>query len=134
MKKHLIAFLLLSVSLLLMVIVYGWCKSLFTQTGTSLDQGYTTAQIIQGIMAESLRAILTIWLYAYHRSDKSSIKQATLFGLVCSFLIGSFWIILGAQLVHADFRLAFIVDDSLILLLQGIATGLVLWIVYKEKE
>ena len=129
MKKFIIATLALAIVFLGVVVIYGILKGMIV--GNTNGAAYSNHQIIIAICAESLRAICTVWLYIHHKADKSSLLKAIVFGLVCALLIGAMWIILGAAFLHPTDTISFIIDDSIILLLQGVVSGVVLWRVYK---
>ena len=100
----------------------------------SADLDYSTSQLVLGGLGESIRAVLTTWLYRYHQTNKSRLANALLFGLICSALIGSIWLLVGVELIDAHYKLSFIIDDGIILLLQGLISGVVLWLVYRKEE
>jgi len=93
--------------------------------------GYAKQQIVAGIVSETIRAVLTCYLYAATAGRGSSRGHAIRQGLLYSALIASLYIVLGAFYFNVKNPLMFIIQDSLILIVQGIATGLVLYPVYR---
>ena len=126
--------ILITLGLLLVVVLYAMVKNEFVDGNSQISGGYTVEQIILGVLAESIRGILTTWLYTHHKTNKPSIYHAIKFGVICSALIGSLWLILGSQLIGAEERLTFIIDDGIILLFQGIVSGLVLGWAYNPVK
>ena len=124
----------MAIAFLLTVILYGHVKGWFVNNGPADSGGYTSPQIISAVLAETLRAIATTWLYLHHGKDKSRLANALLFGLVCSLLVGSLWIFLGAGFFNPENKISFVVNDSIILILQGMLSGLVLWLVFKPDQ
>ncbi len=131
-KRFLLASTLLAIAFLLCVVIYqsvtGWFKGSLESPGG----GLTNYQLLLAVAAESLRAVLTTWLYMHHRSGRSTLNQALLFGFICSLLIGSIWILLAIAYLPLTNPVAFAIDDSIILVMQGVASGYLLWRVSRD--
>ena len=134
MKKLIKSSILMAAGFLVIVIVYAELKNIFLEPIIQSDFEYSTRQLILGGLGESIRAFLTSWLYKYHKTNKSLITNAIQFGMICSALIGSIWLFVGIELVDSENELGFIIDDGIILLLQGFISGIVLWLIYKREE
>ena len=134
MKKLITSTILMAIGFLVMVVVYGKVKSIIFSTPGPANIEYSTNQMIYGGLGESIRALLTSWLYTRHRTNKSRWTNALKFGMVCAALIGSIWLFVGMELVDPDYKLSFILDDGLILFFQGLISGFVLWLIYKDEK
>lgn len=128
--------LLLSVSLIISVPLVDVLLSLFNgkRDNPANPLAYTTRQVVAGIVSEVVRAIITCYLYSTTAGKGSSIKHAICYGLLYSALIASLYIILGGFYFNVENPVRFIIQDSLILIIQGAGTGLVLYPVYKERH
>ncbi len=133
MKKQIIAATLLTVVFLGVVVIYDAMKEVVLGKEIKNSEGYSLNQILFGVLAEFIRAIATTWLYLKHSSDKQKLVYAIRFGIVCSVLIGSIWLLLGVEFFHHNDKLAFVLNDGALLLLQGLFSGIVLWLVFKKK-
>lgn len=125
MNRNIIAILLTSIALLACVPLAGTIIRLFTGSESPISLEFS--QIANGILAETSRAILTVWMYRYHKSNKANVRQAMVFASACSALIATLWLPLGAGLIESERRVAFLITDGLVLALQGPASGAALW-------
>lgn len=137
-KKHLFitGSLLLAVVFIVSVPVVDIVLSYFDgRSSDAADAGsYATRQIISGVVSETMRAVLTCYLYATTVGSGSSRGHAIRYGLLYSALIASLYIILGSFYFIVKDPLRFIIQDSLILIIQGVASGLVLYFVYGTNK
>jgi len=134
MKKLIASSILMTAGFLIAVILYGKVYNSICGIGVQIDEGYTTRQVILAISGESIRAVITSWLYNHHKSDKSLIWAAFKFGIICSMLVGSIWLLLGVEFLNQENKISFIVNDGIILTLQGILSGFVLWLIYRNEK
>ncbi len=134
MKKLMTSTILITVGFLLVVVLYIEVKSIIWRGGVQIDNGYTGRQLLFAIFGESIRAYITSWLYLYHRTDKTLLINAIKFGIICSALIGSIWLVLGMEFFDLPDKLSFLIDDGIILILQGLVAGILLWFVYKNEK
>ncbi|MEO1033557.1 MAG: hypothetical protein AAFX55_19375 [Bacteroidota bacterium] len=134
MRKFILSSILMSIGFLITVSIYQYFKQQWLGGDSSSERNLTNPQIWSAIMGETIRAVLTSWLYMYHNKKGFSIGKTIKFGLVCSGLIGSIWLIVGAEFLNHTDKLSFIIDDGIILVLQGLIAGIVLWLIYKKEE
>jgi len=99
--------------------------------GSSSD--YSSNEMLAGIVSETLRALITSYLYSTTIEKGSSMTHGMKYGLLYSALIASLYIVLGGFYFQLKDPLMFVVVDSSILFLQGIASGLILYYVFREK-
>ncbi|MEM9548043.1 MAG: hypothetical protein AAGA77_18825 [Bacteroidota bacterium] len=134
MKRLAVSSILMAIGFLLVVVVYGNIKSLFSEANNQAEVNYVTNQLFFGALGESLKAFLTSWLYQYHSTNKSVITNALKFGVICSAMVASVWLFVGMEFMSPGNKLSFIIDDGMILLLQGLVSGIVLWFIFKNEE
>ena len=134
MKKLITSAILMTFGFLIVVVVYIKIKNIILGVDAQIDSSYTTRQLILAFFGESARAYLTTWLYLYHRTDKSSVINSIKFGIICSALIASIWLFLGVEFFGSHDKISFLIDDGIILVLQGLIAGLVLWVIYKNEK
>ena len=132
MKKRITSTSLMALGFLVVVVLYIKAKHLMSAEGIQISQDYNNQQLMLAVSGELLRAFFTDWLYLYHKTNQSLLTNALKFGLVCSALIGSIWLILGMEFLESQDRLSFLIDDGIILSLQGLVAGIVLWLVYRK--
>ena len=133
MKRIILSTVLMTLGFLATVVVYLQVKQFVWSERATADNSFTNQQLIFAIIAEGLRAYLTTWLYIHHSTDKTRAINAVKFGLICSALIGSIWLILGIQFFPTADQLTFLIDDGIILGLQGVVTGVVLWYTFNGE-
>lgn len=122
----------MSFGFLVFVLVYGEIKSLFYVSNSLIEKTISSQKIVFAIIGESIRAFITTWLYINHKADKSKILNTIRFGICCSLLIAAIWIFVGVEFLNPKNKFSFIINDSIILFIQGIISGFVLWKAYKE--
>ncbi len=96
--------------------------------------GYPLKEIMVGLLSEITRAFITCYLYAATVGKGSSLLHGIKFGLLYSGLIASLYIILGGFYFKVANPMHFIVTDSLILIIQGIASGIALYYTYRQDK
>lgn len=133
-RKNVISIVLLAIGLLTIAYAYNWIQGLIIPShGPS--QTFPSERVVWlAALAETLRAWLTNWLYIRHAENKDRLIIAVRFGLICSLLIGTLWIFVGAAYMEPETVWSFVVDDSIILLLQGIYSGYILWFIHKPLK
>lgn len=134
MRKIIISTILVTIGFLASVILYLKIKHMVWGGDAQNDNGYTSQQLIFAVLGECIRAYVTNWLYVYHRTDKSLLINAIKFGVICSALIGSIWLPLGMEFLNPQDKLSFLIDDGIILTLQGLVAGIVLWFMYNDED
>lgn len=130
------AFLVLSLSLISCVPLADILFSITFIDGANLNEpvSYSNKEMYAGIVSETLRALITVYLYATTKNRGISILHSIKFGLLYSALIASLYIVLGAFYFQTKNPLKFILVDSFILFIQGILSGLILYSFYKQKN
>lgn len=93
---------------------------------------YPINEKVSGMISETLRALITCYLYATTTNRGSTIKHCIKYGLLYSALIASLYIILGGFYFRPADPVRFIIVDSFILLVQGILSGLVFYYIFKR--
>lgn len=94
---------------------------------------YSFKEMILGVISETIRAFITCYLYSTTIDKGSTIIHGIKFGMLYSALIASLYIILGGFYFKLENPLQFVIVDSLILILQGIVSGVVLYYIYRRK-
>lgn len=127
--------IILSFVFLAAVPVCNFILSFFLNTTQTAAEAvtYSGNQMWAGIISETLRAIISCFIYAETKDRGISITHGIKHGLFYSALIGSLYIILGAFYFHISNVTNFIIEDSFILLVQGLANGPVFWWMYKGR-
>ena len=82
--------------------------------------------MLLGIASEGLRALLLCYLFPKIKGVQESADLAIKYGLAISGLIGSMWLIIGYGSFTLKDPTKFVIYDSVILVLQGILSGLAL--------
>lgn len=107
---------------------------LFRHSRNSADStSYSFKEMIVGIISETIRSFITCYLYKSTIDRGSTMIHGIKFGLLYSGLIAALYIILGAFYFQLKNPLRFVIMDSFILLIQGIASGVVLYYIYKRR-
>lgn len=125
-------------SILLAIVLLGcvpFCDFILSFVFTSSpNQSNATKQILAGITSEAIRAFITCYLYSVTEKKGSTPIHGIKHGLLYSALIGSLYLILGAFYFQLKSPLRFLVADTFILTVQGVFSGYILYIVFKEKN
>lgn len=128
------ASLLMTFGFILVVVLVEVIKNAVS-TNSVLTPEYTSGNMLRGFSAELLRAILTTWLFERHEiRNRSVLVGAILFGIVCTTMIGAMWILLGVGMLEKSAQLNFVLQDGIILILQGILSGIILWFIYRSEK
>ena len=93
---------------------------------------YSTQAMLAGIVSECIRALLTVIIYSQVVNCGTSLWHGVKFGLLFSALIASLYIILGGFYFNPSDRCSFVVEDSIILFVQGLASGVVLFRIFRN--
>lgn len=120
---------LLALVLLAAVPFCDFVLSFFWGSSGSEDSG---GQILAGVIAETLRALISCYLYSVTEKKGSSLLHGLTHGLLYSALIGSLYLTLGYFYFGLNSPLRFLIADTSILLVQGLVSGPVLYLVYRE--
>ena len=131
-NKFLGGSILLAFSLLVCVPFFFFILSFVFSSNQS--EGDTTKQILAGVASETTRAFITYYLYSVTENKGSSLNHGIKHGLLYSALIGSLYLILGAFYFQLNSLLHFLIADTFILIVQGFASGFVLYNISKEKR
>jgi heme/copper-type cytochrome/quinol oxidase subunit 4 len=124
---------ILAVLLTGIVPVYDFMLSTF-QSEIAAVPGYSNKEMLFAIIGETLRALLLIYLYPQLKNTGNSFFHALWFGLITTSLVGSVWLFIGYGSFNLTNPNSFLINDTIILLLQGIISGIVLYGVYKNKK
>ncbi len=117
-----------------LVISVPFCDLLLSLFFSGSGQPDSLRQILAGIGSETLRALITCYLYSVTENRGQSLAHGIKLGLLYSALIGSLYLILGALYFQLKNPVRFLIADSFILLVQGLTSGLVLYYVFREKR
>jgi hypothetical protein len=98
-----------------------------------VSAGYSFSEVLVGILNEGLRAGLLCYLFPHIKGAGSSYLHAIKFNLIIVGLIGSLWIIAGYGMFVLKNPGLFLVEDTIILLLQGVTSGICLQVLYKKQ-
>jgi hypothetical protein len=130
--KFILGTVLLAVVLLACVPLCSFVVSfIFSANGESND---SSEQIIAGITSETIRACITIFLYDGTTGKGTRVGHGIKYGLLYSALIGSLYLILGAFYFHVSSPMRFLITDTMILAVQGITTGMVLYFLFRDSK
>ena len=131
-RRFFTGFLLLSLVLLASVPFCDFILSfVFHSDQTQSD---TPKQMVAGIVSETMRALITCYLYSVTENKGSKLIHGIKHGLLYSALIGSLYLILGYFYFQLRSPLHFLIEDSFILVVQGIASGFILYAVYRQRH
>ena len=133
-KKLLIGFIGVSVVFIAIVPLTDFIMAFFNRQNGLNKPEYSNQQMLAGIISETIRALITVYLYSATQSRGRSIAHGIKFGLLYSALIASLYITLGGFYFNLKDPFQFVVVDTVILILQGIASGVVLYYVFKEQS
>lgn len=122
--------------LLFSVVITDLVNSLFISrdlAAQAVGDFYPVKDMLFGFLSEALRALLLCYLFPQQRTAGRSYSEAIKFGLVISALIGTMWLVVG----YGSFVLkdpgALVVYDGIILVLQGILSGVGLQWLYSRR-
>lgn len=135
LKQRFICFVLLAVSFIVLVPATDLFVSLFAAKALASEgntAGYSLKELVAGIVSETLRALITCYLYSTTNGRGSSLLHGIKFGLLYSSLIASLYIILGGFYFQLKNPVLFVLADSLILLIQGLVSGIILYYVFRK--
>jgi hypothetical protein len=130
-KTFLTGSLVITIVLLVSVPFCDFILSFFFDTKQAAND--STQQLLAGMAGESVRAFITCYLYSVTEQKGSRLIHGIIHGLLYSALIGSLYLVLGYFYFQVKSPLRFLIADSFILLIQGIASGAVLYIIYRPK-
>ena len=121
-----VTFLLL-LSVVLVDVTYTACLYLSDSESMSPVQNtYPLKDMLLGIASEGFRALLLCYLFPKIKGVQDSADLAVKYGLVISGLIGSMWLIIGYGSFTLKDPAKFVVYDGIILVIQGVLSGLAL--------
>ncbi len=133
-RQLIISFLLLSVAFIIVVPATDIVVSLFLtrQSPAGAATAYSLKEVISGTASEVLRALITCYLYSTTIGKGSTPGHGIKYGLLYSALIASLYIVLGGFYFKLKDPVLFVVLDSLILFVQGVVSGLLLYLVFRK--
>jgi hypothetical protein len=132
--KLFLATLLVSFLLLFSVVISDWLIILIRQNTSTGDSAmYSIKDMLLGIAGETIRALFLCVLFPQLKKAGSSLFFSIQFGLLCSGLIASMWLVIGYGSFVLKNPNAFLLCDALILFIQGILSGIGLHFLYKRK-
>ena len=120
-----VTFLLL-LSVVLVDVVYMAYLHLSDKAASAIENTYLLKDMLLGIASEGFRALLLCYLFPKIKGVQESADLAIKYGLAISGLIGSMWLIIGYGSFTLKDPTKFVIYDSVILVLQGILSGLAL--------
>ena len=126
------ATIITTIGLLLGAISLQLIQLVFSMAGnSSAPAGFGGNTIAAGIIAESIRGFILAWLYSKHEGAGRSLKNALVFGVAASLLVGTLWVILG----HTAYDLPnqFLLHETFVIIVQGIFSGIGLWLVFRTR-
>lgn len=134
-KQLFTGFIFLSVVLMAVVPMADFFTALFFEKTDNANNpvDYAGNEMAAGIASETIRALITVYLYATTQNRGRSLLHGITYGLLYSALIASLYIILGAFYFQLKNPLKFIVADTSILLVQGVLSGVVLYFTFRNK-
>lgn len=131
-NKFLIGSIVLAITLIVCVPLCDFILSFFFSSTN--NQSDTTKQILAGITSETIRAFITCYLYSVTENKGSKLIHGIKHSLLYSALIGSLYLLLGAFYFQLNSPLRFLIADTFILTVQGIAGGFILYSIFKETR
>ena len=121
-----------TIGLLIGAVFLKTCRRIFSFIADlPAPEGFGKNIVFYGILAESIRGFITVWLYVRYKGAGSSLKNAIVFGVMASLLVGSLWVVLGYA--ARDLPERFLFFETITILMQGIFSGIGLWIVFRKK-
>lgn len=120
-----VTFLLL-LSVVLVDVVYMAYLHLSDKAVPAIENTYLLKDMLLGIASEGMRALLLCYLFPKIKGVQESADLAIKYGLAISGLIGSMWLIIGYGSFTLKDPAKFVVYDGVILVLQGVLSGLAL--------
>jgi hypothetical protein len=113
----------------LFAIARRWMLNDMVGTGS-----YQKNEMIFGATGEALRGLILCYLYPQMKGAGSTLRHAIWFDLLTSALIGSIWVLVGVSAFPLANPVKFLLDDTLILFMQGPLAGYGLYIIYRSDE
>lgn len=135
-QQFITCFVLLSIVFIVLVPITDFLVSLFMTKDlatNSSDSSYSLKEMIAGIISETFRALITSYLYSTTIGKGSSMLHGIKYGLLYSALIASLYIVLGGFYFQLKHPSLFVLVDSLILIIQGFISGVLLYYVFRKS-
>ena len=134
--KFIIGWIFISFLLLFSVVLVDKTNSLIQclmMKNCSEFSMYSLKDQILGVLSESLRALLLCYLFPQIKDSGLSFLSAIKIGLIISALIATMWLIVGYGSFILKNPNSFFIYDGIILTIQGILSGVGLYILIKRK-
>lgn len=119
--------------LLLAVMLVQWVVQLTTGEVVTPNGFLGEQAILWGFIADGIRGVLLAYLYPQMKNAGSSYLHAIKFGIVASLLVATLWVVFQWGTSTA-LSTSWLVQESIIILLQGILSGMGLGWAYKSKK
>jgi glucan phosphoethanolaminetransferase (alkaline phosphatase superfamily) len=133
MKKLVYSFILTTAALLFAVVLFQWCKQFFQGVTVTINADYSYKTMIAGLVADAFRGLLLAILYSKTTSYNTSYKTAISFGIITSLIAGTLSILYPFMVGNTN-GLPFLLEETTILLLQGLFSGIALGLVYIPRR
>lgn len=132
MKKIFLSSILVTIALLLGVMLFQWTMLLLTKRHFALSGSLSKQTMAAGAVADTLRAIIITYLYQNTRNAGTSLFHALGFGMATSLLVATLYVFYqyGAR---PGYGLEFLLSETAVTVIQGILSGIALWIVFKKR-
>jgi hypothetical protein len=130
-RKFLMGAVLSTLGLLVAVMLVQWTLQLVTGKTVTAAASFSRRALVAGLIADSIRgAILS---YAYPRTINAGISysHAIWFGTLASLLVATLWVVYQFG-VRPALGISFLIEETTIILFQGLFSGLALGWVYKK--
>lgn len=125
--------LLMAFVLVAIVPVVDVMLALFGGSGHAVKTDYSFIQMISGMVGESIRSLISVYLYATTEHKGTSLTHAMKYGVLYSLLVASLYVFMGAFYFELPNPLKFAIMDSIILLLQGVLSGYILYYTFRLR-
>ena len=133
MKKLVYSFILTTAALLFAVVLFQWCKQFFQGETVTINADYSNQIMIAGLVADVFRGLLLAILYPKIISYNTSYKTAISFGIITSLIAGTLSVLYPFMSGDTN-GLYFLFEETAILLLQGLFSGIALGFVYIPRR
>lgn len=121
--------------LLACVVIVNFITGLFKNDPVqdAASSAYSLREVITGIVNEGLRAVLLCYIFPQLKGAGSSVLYAIKINLAFVAMIASLWLVGVYGLFKLSHPVLFVMEDSVIFILQGILSGIALHVFYKKQ-